>query len=340
MRKFYNVLLLLTATLALSSCAKSEWIVEGETFYLKNEGAVMPVWVTGNVESGVFLITNHGGAGCSTGVSFHDATSFKQLEEKYAVVYWDQRMSGMSMGNPSFDDLTIDLHVEDLEKLVTLLEHKYSPKSMFIHGHSWGGCLAIAYLAKPENRAKISGWIDEAGGLQDRMEMKYRKEWTIREAIEQHGEGSAKHNEVANWWAENPDANEGDWTPYQFVRDLNGYIYDEEKANAQHSVNRFSQMFFSQHMTFWGSIQYTDTSWLAWYDLTEEASEIDIPSLLLWGREDGSVPVEIGMAIDSLITKTEHKKFIIYEECAHSVHWEMSDEFYNEVSSFIEQHKN
>ncbi|MCL2008189.1 MAG: hypothetical protein FWG77_08905, partial [Treponema sp.] len=40
---------------------------EGDWFYLENAGAVMPVWVQGNIASDVFVIWLHGGGAGGSG---------------------------------------------------------------------------------------------------------------------------------------------------------------------------------------------------------------------------------------------------------------------------------
>ena len=76
-------------------------------FWIDRNNASMPVWVRGNIDSGVFIIFNHGGPGsCGTLESIIEVapgngqldhpSPLKVLEDEYAMVYWDQRHSGMS----------------------------------------------------------------------------------------------------------------------------------------------------------------------------------------------------------------------------------------------------
>ena len=47
---------------------------------------------------------------------------------------------------------TPDQFIEDLEKLVQLLEHKYPDYKRFMIGHSWGGQLSAGYLGRDGSR--------------------------------------------------------------------------------------------------------------------------------------------------------------------------------------------
>lgn len=100
MKKFLALLIVIS----FISCEESEdWYGEGETMFLKTEGAVLPIWVTGNTASGIFIIANHGGPGTTSAYDFYTTTSFKRLQEDYAIVYYDQRMSH-SKGDPLLGD--------------------------------------------------------------------------------------------------------------------------------------------------------------------------------------------------------------------------------------------
>ncbi len=59
-------------------------------------------------------------------------------------------MSGMSQGDPDPSTLTIDQHIEDLEKVIQLIKVKYNPGSLFLLGHSWGGVMTAGYLGKKQ----------------------------------------------------------------------------------------------------------------------------------------------------------------------------------------------
>ena len=84
-------------------------------FWVNRENATMPVWVKGNIDSGVFIVFNHGGPGSSgtlesiievnpgNGQLGHPSP-LKILEDEYAMVYWDQRHSGMSKGSADPND--------------------------------------------------------------------------------------------------------------------------------------------------------------------------------------------------------------------------------------------
>ncbi|MEM6699222.1 MAG: alpha/beta hydrolase, partial [Bacteroidota bacterium] len=149
------------------SCEKGE-LIETQVkhhFFLEHDGANMPVLVEGNTASKTFIIILHGGPGGDAMIYNHVLRSFSDpLEERYAVVYWDQRASGNSSGKFENDRLTIEQFVEDLDRLVSLLEFRYGADiQQFLLGHSWGGALGTAYLTTANYQDRIAGWMNVDG---------------------------------------------------------------------------------------------------------------------------------------------------------------------------------
>ena len=155
----------LLSLLLLLACNKETLVSNAnDHFFLKNKGAVMPIFVHGNTSSKVFIIYLHGGPGSTSLEAYQNEKSpFTKLQSDYAMVYWEQRCSGSSQGNCS--NLTISQYVEDLEKLIALIKNKYANDiTIFLLGHSWGGSLGIKYLTTNNNQSAIKGWIEVGGG--------------------------------------------------------------------------------------------------------------------------------------------------------------------------------
>src|ERR1035437_1694212 len=99
-----------------------------ETFYLDNAGASMRLLVEGNTLSHIFLIFVHGGPGSSS--YFYNTDYISQnIENKYAVVYWDQRNAGASQGNANGDHLNLPQMTDDLKKVIQLIKSRYGQSS-------------------------------------------------------------------------------------------------------------------------------------------------------------------------------------------------------------------
>ena len=171
MKKFKILGFLLIFVLLTNSCYKKDQ-ERSDFFYLKNKNVFLPVWVKGNFEAPQVIIMVHGGPGGDDGV-YMNLPVFKDLERKYLMVYYDQRGSGASQTTFFLTEYTADDHVNDLEKLVQLIQEKYGQnKTLQLLGHSWGAMLSGLYLQSGRNRSLIKGWINTDGSYQtiDRAE--------------------------------------------------------------------------------------------------------------------------------------------------------------------------
>ena len=327
--------------LFLTGCEKAEWLTAGDYFFLENKGATMPVWVKGNSNSDVYIITVHGGPGGGTsGHEFPISAGFKLLEEDYNLVYWDQRMSGMSQGNPDKSDLTIEQHIEDLDKLVHLIIHKYNPQSLFLLGHSWGGVMTGGYLGIGNNQDKFNGWIDLDGSIQEAFEVQEMKTWILDRVPEAYDRDPEFYQFIIDWYEENPHPKASDPYPYWYASNFNGYAYDYEKSNELNPVPYFDLAFRSPFTTAFYWTQYSDTRWADGYDVTTQVSDIQLPSLLLWGAEDGIVTANVAQfTYDYLGTDSLNKHLVLIEECAHSPHYDTPDRFALEIENFVEEYR-
>ena len=122
------IYLSIIVTALFSNCKKKELLTEGDFFYLKSAESTMPVWVKGNKNSGKFILMLHGGPEGGSSQYYTIFPSHKKIEEQFAIVYWDQRMCGMSQGNPSMSYATLQQFTDDLDKLVALINYKYNNK--------------------------------------------------------------------------------------------------------------------------------------------------------------------------------------------------------------------
>jgi pimeloyl-ACP methyl ester carboxylesterase len=328
----------------LSSCKDSllDKDFQGDDwFYLENNGAVMPVWVKGNKQSKVFILLLHGGPGDSD-MYYDTHEAFIKLRNDYAVVYWDQRMSGASQGNAKPESMNVEQFVDDLGKVIALIRYKYDNPILFLLGHSWGGALGTAFLINPINQTFISGWIELDGGHNYENGFLYSIEWVRAKAEDQIALGKDVdywrkeiewYNSVSLTNANNVQRHTGN------VDKLNGYYYDP----SNNFGIQFSWLFNSPYsasalLNANYLIKYIDKpeNWTLNY--TPEMNNIKIPSLILWGRHDGVFPVALAQeAYDNI--GADNKHLYIFEKSAHNACFEEPDMFVERVKLFINEYK-
>jgi len=315
---------------------------------VRHAGADMPVYIRGNLNSGVILLIVHGGPG-GNGLEYRTGKYTVELEQKYAVAYWDQRGQGMSQGHYNEEDVTIAMMADDMNAVVNVLKEKYGKdKSIFALGHSWGGTLTSKYMITKDYQFNLKGWI-EADGAHDLPKL-YIED--VKMFLNDAGEQIQLGNSVNEWteiqtWASQIDTN-------NITYDLRGEIY----SKSGDAMQLLSNAGFIESGGDGGNY-YTPfgpenllTSYLIGlktytlledeveqYSATDDLYKVEIPTLVLWGKHDYIVPPALAYDTYNNIS-SQHKKIVIFEHSGHSpmdnVDWE---DFTNEIVEFIETYK-
>lgn len=339
-----SIALILTL-ISIVSCSKEDNLNNlDDTIFVRHKNADMPAYIHGNASEKVFLIILHGGPG-GIGLSYRNLTIKDRIEKECAVVYFDQRGSGMSQGNYSKDGITIDIMAEDILALAKVIKHKYGDDSkLFLMGHSWGGTLGPATLLK--DQSDFLGWINVDGGHNTKgLYTEYIANFK-RVAAEQ----IALENNIDYWESVIDFVNsfDAEYTSIDDVYDLNieAFIAEEkleksdlinvEKIEDNNVIFKYNVLTLLWNMLKTQSI--LDTDLFETIDYTDRLSEITIPSLVLWGRHDMVVPIGFAQeAFDNL--GSSEKELVIFENSGHSPMYNEPDLFADQVIQFIDNNK-
>lgn len=347
--KTIGYLFLFLITIMLASCKKEigQKMEIDDNFYIENRNANMPVWVKGNGSSKTFIITVHGGPILGSGFDFSNASFTDKMEEKYTMIYWDQRHSSNSHGHLKKEDMSIDIMLEDMQLLVRVLKEKYGEDiSLFIMGHSWGGTLSTAYLSKESNQNDIKGWINISGTPDAKQELIEASKQVVAFADEEISKGnnvdawkSIKNEVIAIDTNNIDDAAESiiDKEAQKALSFFKDEIYPEKRRyptyrsllNAEDPLLLLGNV-FQTPQAFMDEVQNID--------LVDELCKIEIPTLIQFGKYDiGSSPA-IGQLIYDNISSTD-KFYDVYEHSEHFAFSQETDLFLLNVISFIEAYK-
>jgi pimeloyl-ACP methyl ester carboxylesterase len=317
----------------LAACSPAE----GEVLFVRHAGADMPVWVRGNTDSGVFVLWLHGGPGDN---ALHNVGTpfFAGLEERYAVVYWDQRASGSSQGAPAPSTLSLAQFVEDTDLVVDLVRARYAPRTLVMAGHSWGGTLGPAYLGEPARQAKVDAWVEVDGSHDVQRGYALSRDIMLRHAAERlaAGEQPEVWEAARRFYEERPVLVNADLPRHSgYVYRAGGYVYDRTGLRGDPLAELLSPMDpMSSRFTPALLPRFFD---LASMDMTEQLRRITLPSLVLWGRHDYILPVGLAAhAYEALGTPASAKRLVVIEEAAHSPHAEQPEASLAAVADFIE----
>ncbi|MCB9744320.1 MAG: alpha/beta hydrolase [Alphaproteobacteria bacterium] len=309
-------------------------------FFFRRDGADMPVWVRGDPDSRTMLVYLQGGPGNPTAVvdaMFPELA--EDLDARYRTVYWDQRASGGSLGQAPPESLTPEGFAQDLDLLTELLLERYEVERLVLWGISWGGTLGNQFLSEPERAAKVAGWVELDGG--ENMEMAYAlsrpRVMDFAEARIAAGEDIAYWEEALAWYEAHPTqpAKAAGLQHYEYVYEAGGYWYDAETAG----FDGLAAYFFkgSMGVTWLGNQAWIDREMQADVNIHDRVPDITTPALLLWGRHDLVVPLEVGERTFELLgTPAEDKRFVVIEEAAHTVIAEQPERVAQEMNAFIE----
>ena len=343
------ILFILFALLFLSSCQK-EKITFGtnvsETFYLDNAGASMRLMVQGNTLSHTFLIIVHGGPG--TGSSVYDTNYITyHIENKYAVVYWDQRDAGASQGNSNGNNLNLPQMTDDLKKVIELIKSRYGQNSgVFILGHSFGGLLTSSFLTTDQNQSMVKGWIMVDGSQNYPLNDTLTRQMLLRVGQQQ----IALNIHTSNWTPiiNYCNAHPGNFTVAEsdqlesYGADAETYIPEVNQFNILSAMEAISLVDFLPITSELSNYLYSSSAGFnAVLDKTQFSSllyKIVTPTLLLYGEYDFVCPKELGEEVFNRIT-TNDKRMVISPVSGHNLMFQDEVLFCNEVDNFIEKYR-
>lgn len=340
MKKF--VIFIIPLILVITSCSKEE-VLLSDHFFIENDGATMPVLVRGNLNSGVIVLFLHGGPGGNASqASF--LPSFQDLEEDVAIAYWDQRASGLAQGNPNKSTFTVEQFVEDADYVIQALKLRYSRKSIFLLGHSWGGALGSAYLSTEGYQDKINGFICMNSGHNLLKGLPLSVDWVENYANEQIDDvqNVAYWTEVKQWCQKDPDMTDPEnyFTYVEYLRETDAYIH-ENKAVDRGDVG-FGDIFNSR-MSLAAMVngRYLGQNFnILELELSDDMNRINIPSRVIWGVHDGVNTLEMGYdAYNAIGTDPSHKSMVLLQNSAHEGYVEEPEKFTNAVKEFISEYK-
>ncbi len=340
----YKLALIVFIILSVFSCSNDDDLGNlDDTIFVRHRNADMPAYIHGNGTEKVFLIILHGGPG-DAGLSYRTSAFKDKIEKEYAVIYFDQRGSGASQGSYLENGISVDIMAEDVLALVKVMKRKYGNDSrFFLMGHSWGGTLGTATLLKDQN--EFLGWIEVDGAHSPSGMYQTYIENFKRVAAEQIEQG----NSVDFWKGTIDLVNNvsAEYTERDFFRMNNESFKAERRLVSDTVINDMivdSDVFFDYNLitSLWNRAFTINilTNQGLWENVsfTNRLSEIEVPSLILWGKYDMVIPVSFAQeAYDNLGSTV--KKLVIFERSGHAPFTSEADQFVEEVLMFMNENK-
>ena len=338
MKRINRYLVIVLSILCLVGCGANNDIFDEDVrhqLWLSHNGADLPITVDGNTASKVFCILLHGGPGGSA-QEFNSFTKTftDEIENDYAMVYYDQRYAGLSRGDydPSLN--TVVQHIDDLDQVISLLYLRYGEDiQIALMGHSWGGFLSAAYLLDPVRASRVITWINIDGAIHRTNFLKDDMQYIIDLADQeiQAGESASRWSALKNQATAELNRNISPYNfdsqnePFRIVGETEVLIFDTEKI-VNNSDSAFDAIYFNNYQPFIAAgNDFRDADLIQQdmfdFDATMDAniSNITLPTLNIYGFWDvRTAPLQGQYVMDSISTPEEQKLFVMLEDSGHS----------------------
>ncbi len=304
--------------LLFSSCQKEKITLSenvSEAFYVENAGASMRVLVEGNTTNNTFILIVHGGPGASS--YFYDTKYIsRNIGDKYAVVYWDQRNAGASQGTGNGSNLHLDQMVDDLKKVIEVLRFRYGQQiTLFLLGHSFGGLLVTDFLITSDYQNLIEGLIYVDGShdypLNDTL---------TRQMLLNMGQYQISKQRNVNKWQTIVAyciTHQGNFTFEQsqqlesYASEAENYIDSVRYVSIVSEVLKYSVTDKYPLTAILSNLLYSEDSdfnkELAKTTFSSSLHKITIPVLVIWGKYDFTCPPALGADFYNRINSGDKK---------------------------------
>lgn len=341
--RFTTVFLL--AIILLASCSKKEDIPAGsidEQYFVKTDGAVLPVRIAGKSDGFGYIIVTHGGPG-GTSQLMRNSIGMHDLEKDFTLVYWDQRGSGFTQGNTHPEDYNIEQFSKDLDAIVEFVKQVKGSNQIYLLGHSWGGGLTTYYLSNPTDgvahQSKVKGFILDDGAYTIKGAMEQSVTFMKNYATNQIAVNKDKQywNGFNDFLKLNPKINQDNFIDYSdYLKKAKAIFYGPYKLYDGKLPDFEADAFIKNFLQGVANMKIGGQNVFDVMDLTSWLPTITVPTLVVWGQNDGLTPLTMAQPFfDGIGTAPALKRIKTYPQCGHEPQTEAPTAFTADVKKFI-----
>jgi proline iminopeptidase len=288
------------------------------------DGTEQSVVIRGRDRANPILLWIHGGPGSGqTPVArrFNGA-----LEDKFTVVYWDQRYAGQSY-DPSLPvpkNLKIADYVADLGAVVDRLRARFHQSKVVLVGQSWGTVLGVLYAEQHPDKVSAYVGIGQVTNTPQNERLSY--EFALREAGRRGDATGLKILESLG-----PPPRKGSiFTPRDLLEKYGAF------ARSDLGLSKLVRLSITAPEVNWrdvaallGSHSYSEAMLNGEFSrlvLDNGHPAFQVPVFILAGRYDMISVASLAHRFFERIS-APRKEFVWYENSAHNVNFEESDRF-------------
>jgi pimeloyl-ACP methyl ester carboxylesterase len=282
-----------------------------EKGYRRIGGVDQWVMIRGEDRTNPPLILLHGGPGMTETPLFRHFNA--PLEQRFTVVYWDQRGAGRSYHRDlPRASMTVSQFLADLDQLVDEVRGLLRQPKVKIFGHSWGSALGVLYAARFP--AKVAAYVGSGQEGDWRAGERATWAWVISE-LERRGD----QRTLAKLRAIGPPPHDakGLWAQRLALARLEGRLGAGELWKLSKVMLAESSL-FDLPRTVRGFRFSIDCMWpeVEAIDLTTEVPELKVPVYFFLGRHDHWVSPEVSLAYFDRL-RAPSKQLVWFEHSGH-----------------------
>jgi pimeloyl-ACP methyl ester carboxylesterase len=259
------------------------------------------------VGQGPPLLLMHGGPGAD----HWTMQPFRQLSERFTLVFYDHRCNGRSTGAPvesmTFDNLTADADA---------LRETLGFERWTVLGHSFGGHVALEYALRYPDQVSQLVLLDTGA------DSRWSRENAPR-LVAERGYGTEQAELVRRWFR-------GEFEPRQMARILMrlGPIYNPHTnllGSARMLWHGWRTKLRPEPLIFAGRVL------LDGWSVVDRLADITAPTLVIAGRDDFVFPPESQQELASGIPGA---RLVLIDRAGHNPHDERTDEVMDAIRDF------
>ena len=239
---------------------------------------------------------------------------FKQLADKYKLIFYDQRGCGRSAEFNAKDSVTINDMVDDLEGI----RQAFKIEKMNLIGQSWGAIISINYLIKYADNAKKLLLLEPGFGSTE-----YIKDFqnTLMERLSQHDK------EKLVQLSQNPGLRSDPILFQEFINiRYKAYSRDSlfvQKMHTDYFDSLRVKKFFASSAAF--------SPYLMNFNIYQEMQNINCPTLIIHGEFD-PIPT---VSIERMAAAIPRSELHVIKDCGHFVHIEKPEVYFGLIRAFL-----
>lgn len=311
-----------------------------EKVFVEINGIKQGMFISSTSNENPVLLFVHGGPGMPE--YFLNDIYPIGLETYFTVCWWDQRGAGLSYSNSiNYKTLSVDQNISDIKSVTEYLRNRYHKNKIFLLAHSWGTFIGLQAVQKHPKYFYAYIGVGQHSNQKESEKISYRYILNaFRDQKNKHG--VQKIEKYAKL-----DSDENTLILYS-----NSVIRDEAMhglgIGTMRNMKSVVTGIFFPSLLFQGyTIQEKINLWkgkakISKYsnlrkdqldtDLAQSIREIDIPIIFMSGKYDFTVNWQLSRSFFDNISSAD-KKFILFENSAHSPLFEERNQFLKEMVS-------